>query len=254
MVKISVAIITLNEENRIAACIDSVKEIADEILVVDSFSSDRTPSIAEKKGANLIQNKFEGHIQQKNFALEKALYDHVLSLDADEVLSQQALKAVQKMKNSNEFMPCSFKRLTNYCGKWIKHCGWYPDRRIRLVDRKNARWAGENPHDTLVLDQNVNVKAVKADILHYSFASIASHAQTANFFSDIASKTHIEKSKRKVFFLTDIILNPFFTFFKKFFFQLGFLDGAYGFVVCILSSYSNFLKYVKIWNLQKKAL
>jgi glycosyltransferase involved in cell wall biosynthesis len=248
MFKISVAIITLNEERQIGRCIDSVKEIADEVLVVDSFSTDNTQAISESKGARFIQNKFEGHIEQKNFALSKTSFDHVLSLDADEALSSDAIQEIKKIKSSGEFHNYSFNRLTNYCGKWIHHCGWYPDRKLRLVDRRNAFWGGENPHDKLILKKGTPIH-LKADIFHYSFPTIASHVATANSFSDIAARQAILK-KRKIYFVIHVLLNPVFTFFKKYLVQLGFLDGFYGFVICRISAYSNFLKYSKIWQLK----
>lgn len=251
MIKISVTIITLNEEKHIGRCIDSVKEIADEVLVVDSFSTDKTKQIALEKGAIFIQNKFEGHIQQKNFALNKAKHDHILSLDADEALSEEAIEAILKIKNADNFKSYSFKRVTSYCGKWIKHCGWYPDKKIRLIDRRNAKWGGENPHDRLIAERGTELIEIDADILHYSFPTIASHAQTANSFSEIAAAQALEKNKR-INFIVHIILNPWFTFIKKYFFQLGFLDGFHGFVICVLSAHSNFLKYTKIWQLKRE--
>jgi glycosyltransferase involved in cell wall biosynthesis len=251
MIKLSVTIITLNEEKHIGRCIDSVKEIADEVLVVDSFSTDKTEEIALKKGALFIQNKFEGHIEQKNFALEKAKFDHILSLDADEALSKQAVEEILKIKDSDNFQSYRFKRVTSYCGKWIRHCGWYPDKKIRLIDRRNATWGGENPHDRLIVGNGIDVVEVNADILHYSFPTISSHAQTANSFSEIAANQAIQKGKR-INFIIHILLNPWFTFLKKYFFQLGFLDGFHGFVICVLSAHSNFLKYTKIWQLQRE--
>ena len=251
MIQLSVVIITLNEENQIGRCIDSIKDVADEILIIDSFSTDRTKEIAEGKGARFIQNKFEGHIQQKNFGLEKATFDYVLSLDADEALNDKAQKEVMKIKASWANDAYAINRLTNYCGKWIKHCGWYPDRKVRLVDRRKAKWGGENPHDRMIVDDGASLATWKGDILHYSFPTISSHAHTANSFSEIAAREAIKKEK-KINFIVHILLNPFFTFIKKYFFQLGFLDGYYGFIVCMLSAHSNFLKYTKIWQLKRE--
>lgn len=251
MKKISVVIITLNEEKRIGRCIDSVAEIADEILIIDSFSTDRTQEIAEQKGAQFIQNTFEGHIQQKNFGVNGAKYDMILSLDADESLDEVALSEIIKIKRDSSCDAYSFKRLTNYCGKWIRHCGWYPDKKTRLFDRKKGHWGGVNPHDRVVLDQDSTHQELGGNILHYSFPTISSHALTANSFSEIAALEAFNKGK-KVNFIVHILLNPTFTFIKKYFFQLGVLDGFYGFVICILSAHSNFLKYTKIWQLHRE--
>ncbi|XOV91877.1 MAG: glycosyltransferase family 2 protein [Bacteroidota bacterium] len=248
-VKISTVIITLNEEANIQRCIDSVKDIVDEIVVVDSFSSDRTPEICKENQVTFIQHKFEGYVEQINYALTQATHNHVLSLDADESLSEAARKKVRAVKENWEYDGYQFNRLTNYCGKWIRHCGWYPDKKVRLFDRTKAQWGGENPHYRVMLEKE-QIKYLNVDMLHYSFPSITSHAQTANNFSTIAANEAIKKGK-KASFLVHVLLNPPFTFFKKYFFQLGFLDGFYGWVVCVLSAYSNFLKYVKIWSYQK---
>lgn len=251
MKKLSVVIITLNEEDQIAGCIDSVSEVADEILIVDSFSTDKTRIISEKKGAIFIQNEFRGHIQQKNFGIAKASNDHILSLDADEQLDKEAQQQVKEIKSNWTHDSYTLKRLTNYCGKWIRHCGWYPDRKVRIFDRTKAAWGGENPHDKIILKDGSTNKEICGNILHYSFPTISSHAKTANSFSEIAA-FEAKKRGKKINLVVHILLNPFFTFIKKYFFQLGILDGFYGFVICILSAHSNFLKYTKIWQLNRE--
>ncbi len=248
-VKISVVIITLNEEENIQRCLDSVKEIADEVVVVDSFSTDKTPEICRKNQVKFMQHKFEGYVEQINYALSRASHDHILALDADEALSKKAQKKVAEIKKDWQFDGYQFNRLTNYCGKWIHHCGWYPDKKVRLFDRTKTQWGGENPHYRVMLEKH-QVNYLNVDILHYSFPTITSHAQTANNFSTIAAKEAIKKGK-KIYFVVHVMLNPWFTFVKKYFFQLGFLDGFYGLVVCVLSAHSNFLKYVKIWSHHK---
>ena len=249
MNKISTVIITYNEEKNIARCLDSVQEVSDEILVIDSFSTDQTKKIAEDKGAKFVGNPFESHIQQKNFALSMAKYDHVLSLDADEALSEKAKIEIKKTKEKWTYDSYSFNRLTQYCGKWIRHCGWYPDRKVRLMDRRKAGWGGRNPHDKIEIHVGSSNKALDADILHYSFPTISAHVKTANDFSEIAARSAIDDGK-KIYFALHIILNPIFTFLKKYFLQLGLLDGFYGFIICIMSAHANFLKYIKIWQLK----
>lgn len=250
MLKLSVAIITLNEESRIGECLSSVSEIADEVLVVDSFSTDKTKEICLSHGVRFIENEFQGHIEQKNFALSQAKYDFVLSLDADERLSQEAIRAIQEVKLRDNFDGFVFNRLTNYCGRWIRHCGWYPDRKLRLVDRRKAYWTGENPHDKLMLESGI-LEYIQADILHFSFPTIASHVKTANNFSEIAARQAYKRGRRINFFV-HILLNPIYTFVKKYLIQLGFLDGFYGYVICRISAHSNFLKYTKIWQLYRE--
>ena len=251
MNKLSVVVITFNEEKNIERCLESVKEIADEVIVVDSYSTDNTQKIVESRGAIFIENSFEGHRQQKNFALQKAKYDYVLSLDADEVLSVPAILSLKTIKSQPMSDAYSFNRKTNYCGKWIQHCGWYPDRKIRLINRKKAKWGGVNPHDKIILNQGIKPQKIEGDILHYSFPTISSHIVTADFYSEISSK-EIYKKDKTIYFIIHILLNPLFKFFKKYFVQLGILDGFYGFVICVLSAYSNFLKYTKTWQLYKE--
>jgi len=133
-IQLSVVIITFNEEKNIARCLDSVATIADDIVVVDSFSTDNTKHICEEKNIHFIEHKFDGHIEQKNWAITQAKHQYVLSLDADEALTKELQVEIIKAKNNWQYDGYSFNRLTNYCGVWIKHCGWYPDKKLRLWD------------------------------------------------------------------------------------------------------------------------
>ena len=250
-VNLSAVIITLNEEKNIGRCIDSLTGIADEILVVDSFSTDATESICLSKGARFIQNKFEGHIQQQNFAKEQASYDFIISVDADEALSPELRASILEAKSNWHADAFQVNRLTQYCGQWIHHCGWYPDRNIRVWDRTKGKWAGENPHNKIVMENSCVIEKLKGDLLHYSFPTIASHLQTMNSFSEIASREAIRKGKR-VNLIIHVVGNPIFTFVKKYFLQKGFLDGYYGFVICVNSAFANFSKYSRIYAMQRK--
>jgi glycosyltransferase involved in cell wall biosynthesis len=145
LIKLSVVIITFNEEKNIERCLRSVADIAEEILVVDSFSVDRTEEICRKYGVKFVNHSFEGHIEQKNWALEQTRFNHVLSLDADEVVSEALKRSIQYIRENWKDDGYSFNRLTNYCGQWINHCGWYPDKKLRLFDKTKGRWGGVNP-------------------------------------------------------------------------------------------------------------
>src|SRR6476620_7997347 len=147
MIKLSVVIITFNEERNIGRCLKSVKEVADEIVVLDSFSKDKTREICESHGARFIQHAFDGHIQQKNRAITFAAYPHILSLDADEALDETLIDSIKKIKQNFTKDGYYLNRLTNYCGHWVRHCGWYPDRKLRLADSRKGHWTGVNPHD-----------------------------------------------------------------------------------------------------------
>ena len=194
MNKLSVVIITLNEEKNIERCIASVKEIADEILIVDSLSSDKTKEICERLGCRFVEQKFLGYVEQKNFALKLATHPYVLSLDADEAVSKELNIEIMKIKNNFDVNGFSFNRLTQYNGHWVKHCGWYPDTKLRLIEKSRGQWGGTNPHDCLEVQGKV--VHLRGDLLHYSYDSISSHIQQSNKFSSIEAQALYHKGKR----------------------------------------------------------
>jgi glycosyltransferase involved in cell wall biosynthesis len=251
-VKISAVIITFNEEKNISRCLDSVKDVADDIVVVDSFSTDSTEQICKSWGVRFIQHAFEGHIEQKNYAMSKARHDYVLSLDADEALSEELKASILNVKRNCNHDGYSFNRITNYCGKWIRHCGWYPDKKVRLWDRRKGSWGGVNPHDKVIMEKDSSIKGLSGDLLHYSYYTIRENISQINNFSEIAAQAAYEMGE-KANVVLDIVLNPIFTFLKKYFLKLGFLDGYYGFVVSINSAYFRFLKYAKLQEMNKKS-
>ncbi|AKD03125.1 glycosyltransferase family 2 protein [Pontibacter korlensis] len=251
-VKLSVVIITYNEERNIARCLESVKRVADEIVVVDSFSKDRTKEICLGYGARFIEHPFGGHIEQKNYALTQATYNHVLSLDADETLTPELEQAVLTAKNNWEADAYSMNRLTNYCGKWIHHSGWYPDTKVRLFDRTKAVWGGENPHDKIILDKGASLQHLRGDLLHYSYYSVSQHLGQINKFTDASSNAMIRGGK--TVFLPMVIIKPLFRFFRAYVLKRGFLDGPEGFIISVSSAVSVYYKYVKLYmhNRQQK--
>lgn len=248
-VNLSVVIITFNEEANIARCLKSVEGIADEVVVVDSFSTDRTKEICLAMGARFVEHPFKGHIEQKNFALTQAASDYVLSLDADEALSGELKASVLAAKLNWTDDAYRMNRITNYCGKWIKHGGWYPDRKLRLFDRRRATWGGQNPHDKIIPEEGVSIAYVSGDLLHYSYTSIRQHLNQMNFFTDIASEEMKQKGKRVS--ILGLIVKPPFRFFRMYLLQLGFLDGFEGFCIATLSAYAVFAKYAKLYMYNK---
>lgn len=241
---ISVVIITFNEEKNIGRCLESVKNIADEIVVLDSFSTDKTEEICLRHGARFFQHPFDGHIEQKNRAITYATYPHILSLDADEVLSLELEQSIKAVKENWQADGYYFNRLTNYCGKWIRHCGWYPDRKLRLWDSRKGKWGGVNPHDKYMLEPNAKQVFLKGDLLHYSYSSIAEHSRRSDNYSNIAAKAGFERGKRSTIF--KIWLYPKWRFFRDYIIKLGFLDGFYGYLICKVNASTTFQKYVKI--------
>lgn len=247
MIKLSAVIITYNEEKNIGRCLDSLNKVADEIVVVDSYSTDATAEICKNKGVKFIQHAFEGHIEQKNFAITQATYPHILSLDADEVLTDKLAQSITKVKSNWNADGYYLNRLTNYCGKWIKHCGWYPDRKLRLWDSRKGSWGGTNPHDKYMLQEGCKTANLNGDLLHYSFYSIEQHVRQVNLFSEIAAKAQFKEGKSVS--AAYIVISPIARFIRDYFFKKGFLDGYYGLVICTINSYAKFLKYAKLRSL-----
>lgn len=250
MIQLSVVIITFNEEKNIGICLEAAKDVADELVVVDSFSTDKTAEICRKYNVKFVQHTFEGHIQQKNWALTQTSNDCVLSLDADEVLSPRLKASILEIKKNWTHDGYYFNRLTNYCGKWIRHGGWYPDRKLRLWDKRKGQWKGVNPHDRFELVKGATKKYIKGDLLHYSYFSIRGHIDQVNKFTGLGSKAAFEIGKKSNFL--KITFAPFWKFVKDYIIRLGFLDGYYGYIIAMISAHASFIKYVKLKELWRK--
>jgi glycosyltransferase involved in cell wall biosynthesis len=252
MENLSVVIITYNEEKNIGRCIDSIRAIADEIIILDSYSEDKSVEIAEQKGAIVKQKKFEGFIEKKNSVLEIASNPYVLSLDADEIPDEVLINSILEAKKQFTHKAYSMNRCTSYCGRFIRHGIWYPDKKLRLFDKTVARWGGINPHDKVELSGSYPVKHLKGDILHFSYNSIEEHIAQNNKLSSMAASSLLQQGKRtsKMKFL----VNPIWAFFLDYFLRLGLLDGFYGFVIAINIAHFTFLKHVKLYRLQQGTL
>lgn len=251
MNKLSVVIITYNEERNIGRCIDSVLPVADEVLVLDSLSTDKTCAIAVAKGARVVQQPFAGYIEQKNAALALAGFDLVLSLDADEALDERLQQSILAAKKETPVAGYTMNRCTNYCGKFIRHGNWYPDRKLRLFNKQLARWGGTNPHDKVEFYSPQPSKQLAGDILHYSYYSLEEHITQINKFSTISAENYFSLGKRTT--LIRIWFNPWWAFFSCYVLRGGFLDGFYGYVIAKTVAQITFLKYSKLYLLQRKA-
>jgi glycosyltransferase involved in cell wall biosynthesis len=251
MPKISVVVITLNEERNIGRCLESVKNIADEIVVVDSFSTDKTEEISRSYGAVFIRNEFVDYVKQHTFADAQATYDHIVCLDADEALSEELAQSIQiakkYWKNDGYFM----NRLTNYCGKWIRYSGWYPDKKLRLYDRRKGKWIGRKLHERFILTTGSTAGHLKGDLLHYSFYSIESHLKQADKFSTMSAEALLEGGKRIPAYY--LYMKPAAKFFRNYFLKMGFLDGIYGYIICRIAATETFWKYLKAYQRQHGA-
>ncbi|PLX04984.1 MAG: glycosyltransferase family 2 protein [Marinilabiliales bacterium] len=242
MVNISVVIIAFNEERDISRCLKSVVDIADEIVVVDSFSTDKTVEIAKSFGSKVITHEFNSYIDQKNYALKQAEYNIVLSLDADEELSKKLKNSILEVKKQGfDYDGYSMNRLTRIGDKWINHSGWYPDTKLRLFDKTKGKWAGLNPHDEFVYYDKSNIYKLNGDLLHHSFYSFEELKKQSDKFAKLGAKAYYKKGKKAPFL--KIIFNPALRFIRDYFFNKGFLHGINGIRVSYNNSHSTYLKY-----------
>jgi glycosyltransferase involved in cell wall biosynthesis len=247
---LSVVIITYNEEKNIRRCIDSVLKVADEIIVVDSFSDDNTVDIAVSMGAAVKQSKFSGYISQKNKAINLATHNYVLLLDADEKLSDELARSILKAKQNFEFSAYTMKRCSIFCGKYIKHGLWYPDKKLRLFDKRYGTCGGLNPHDKIIMQGDVDVQLLKGDLLHYTFESLEEYRKRNDEVSSVAAQSlydaGIKRSKMR------IVFSPLWAFINGYFLRLGFIEGYTGFVIAMHTAYQSYLKYQKLRQLQRE--
>ncbi|HSH51791.1 MAG TPA: glycosyltransferase family 2 protein [Bacteroidales bacterium] len=249
MEKISATIITYNEEKNIERCLKSLQGVAEEIIVVDSFSKDKTKEICLKYNVQFFARNFKNYSDQKNFAIKQTKYNLMLSIDADEELSDELKKSIIHIKSNRKSDGYYFNRITNYCGKWIKHSGWYPNHQLRLWNKEKGQWVGII-HETLSVPKN-STTHIKGDLLHFSYENFSQHLLKINTFTDFQAKEMFDNQKSVTFF--KIICKPFFRFIRHYFIQLGFLDGLEGFIISIHSAYGQFLKYIKLRHLYKNA-
>ncbi len=238
---ISATIICLNESEHIAGCIRSLQPVADEIVVLDSGSSDDTVAQATALGAKVFHQPFLGHIDQKNKAMSLASHDMILSLDADEVLSEGLQQSILAAKKEAELQAYSMNRLNNFCGQWIHHTGWYPDRKIRLWDRRIGRWGGTNPHDKVVLNPGISVRQLAGDILHYTYQSETGFDQQSDKFARIAAEAMYKQGKNPGLFPP--VWRAVFRFLRDYILKQGFRDGRAGLIISRGNARYTYLKY-----------
>jgi glycosyltransferase involved in cell wall biosynthesis len=251
MAFLSVVIITFNEEKNIRRCLESVRGLADEIVVVDSLSTDGTKKVCHELGVRFIEQAFLGYIEQKNFALDQASNDMVLSLDADEAVDELLKTALLGAKRDG-FSADGYimNRCTNYCGKWIRHGAWYPDRKLRLFNRKKGRWGGINPHDKVEMEGGSRTIRLRGDILHYTYASFSEHIAQLNKFTSIQAEAMYKQGKKAS--VLKLLVNPAVAFVSGYILKGGFLDGLDGLMIARTVSYQTFTKYAKLLDYQRK--
>ncbi|MFZ1692086.1 MAG: glycosyltransferase family 2 protein [Flavobacteriales bacterium] len=246
---VSVVIITRNEERNIARCLESLHGVADEVIVVDAESTDATRAIAEAHGAQVHVRPWKGYSDQKNHANALASHDWILSLDADEVLSDALRDDLLRRKQEGFKGAYRLKRLTNYCGHWVRHGGWYPDAKVRLFPKDGTRWEGDHVHEELVLPHGCVITDLRGDLLHYSYHSVQDHVDRIERYSDLHARAMHERGRRAP--LWKLWLAPAFKFVQCYGMLLGFLDGWAGWRIAVLSARAVRLKYSKLRELQR---
>lgn len=248
-VSLSVAIITYNEEHRIRECLLSVHDWVDEVVVLDSFSTDQTEFICRRfEKVHFFQHPFDGHIEQKNRALDLCRSEWILCIDADEQVSTELKESIQNFIHQKlPINGAKIPRLTFHMQRFIRHGGWYPCARYRLVRRGQGCWGGENPHDRLKIEGKGT--RLKGDLLHLSFKDLSHQVQTINHFSSIAALARF--NRRKSSSILRLLVKPLSKFLECYCLKRGFLDGLPGFIIAVSSSYSSFLKEAKLLELQR---
>lgn len=243
--EISAVIITYNEADRLSAALESVREVCDEIIIVDSFSSDDTLKIARNFGARTVQLAFTDYSTQKNYANSLAAYPWILSIDADERISPLLAQEILAIKSNEPETVCGYtmRRKTWYLGRFVTHSGWYPDRKLRLFKKSMAHWQGI-VHERLILDGPTS--ALKGHLLHYTYRNISDQVARLNRYSTFLARNLID---RNIFILfLKLFYAPFFTFFRHYFLKLGILDGFSGLVIALVSAHGTALKYLKAYE------
>ena len=247
--KISACVIAFNEERKIRRCLQSLTW-CDEIIVVDSFSTDRTLEICREFTDHVYQHEWLGYVGQRNLVREMSNYPWILFLDSDEEVSPALRDEIlaEFEQGTNDYVGYEFPRLVYYLGRWIRHGEWYPDVKLRLFKKEFGRTEGQEPHDRVSV--NGAVKRLKNPVWHYTYDDITDHVNTLNRFSSIgAQQKFVHESP---FRWTDLFFRPMFRFIKGFILRRGFLDGSHGFVIALMSAYGAYLKYAKLWEMYRR--
>jgi glycosyltransferase involved in cell wall biosynthesis len=244
---ISAVIITRNEERIIGSCLEAVQQVADEIIIVDSFSTDRTVEISKNFGAKIFIREWPGFGPQKIFGVQMASHNYILALDADEILTDEAISEIKNLKETGLKGVYELSRLNFYFGKFLRYGMESPDYKKRLFDRREVQWNDNQIHEDLVVTDGYPVIRLKGRIKHYSYYSIEHYIEKANYYTTIAAN-ELEKKGKKDYYVK-LLVSPGFVFIKSYFLKRGFLDGMHGFITALFNARTNFLKYAKLWEL-----
>jgi glycosyltransferase involved in cell wall biosynthesis len=256
--RFTLCVITRDEEQNLARCLASAR-FADDVVVLDSGSTDRTVEVARAAGARVFVEPFRGHVAQKNRAVELAKHDWVLSLDADEELTPQLRESVERaLATAGEadatgngaargLAAFELPRKTCYAGRFVLHSGWWPEWKVRLFDRRRARWGGEDPHDRVEVDGRV--ERLDGALHHYAYRDLGHHVEKVNRYTTTMARGMAERGVRSSAFA--MVARPLGAFLRMYVLRRGFLDGTRGFVLATVGAFYVFLKYAKLWELTR---
>jgi glycosyltransferase involved in cell wall biosynthesis len=249
MESLSAVIITFNEEKNIERCLKSLQNVADEIIVVDSFSTDQTEAICQSFNVKFHKMEWEGYAKTKNKAQALASSEYVISIDADECLDEQLIREISQLKKNGFKGVYSMNRLTNYCGSWVYHCGWNPDWKIRIYPKSRVKWNDAIVHEELIIPNDLIMYQLNGRLHHYSYFSTNQHRSKADQYSKLTAIKYAEQGKKCYFFTP--FLSAFSRFLSMYIFKLGFLDGKAGWNISRISAESNAYKYRELRRLIK---
>ncbi|MEO7396935.1 MAG: glycosyltransferase family 2 protein [Ilumatobacteraceae bacterium] len=252
MDKISAVIITHNASATIANCINALKKVSDEIIVIDSFSTDDTPEICKEQGIIFIQKNWLGYGPQKNFGIDKTSNNYILSIDADEIISDELATSIKKEKQAGLSGLYNLLFLHYYYVGFLKHGAAKPDTKVRLFNKTNVRWNEREVHEALLIPTEEKIKQLPGYLLHYTYFSISHQIKKIDNYTTLGAKELFKKGKKH--YLFKMIFSPPINFIMNYFIRLGFLDGIHGFVLASVTAYESFVKYAKLWEMEIKEM
>ncbi len=247
-VPVSAVVITYNEEKNIERCLQSLTRLTDDIVVVDSFSKDNTEDICRKYKVNFLRRKWEGYGPTKNLGNSYAQYDYILSLDADEELSEDLIEEIKRELNNPQFDSFEIPRKSNFCGQWLKFGHWNPESHIRIFRKDKIKWDSSPVHEKLNMEKGTTVKKLKGAILHYTIYSFDQYDHKNDKYSTLAAERLFKEGKKPGFI--KLYISPLYRFFHSYILKLGILDGYFGYVIAKETGRVTFQKYNKLKKLR----
>jgi (heptosyl)LPS beta-1,4-glucosyltransferase len=249
--KLSAVIISLNEERDIGRCLESLVDVCDEIIVLDAYSSDRTADICLAAGVRFLQREWKGYSDAKNYANQLATGDLIVSLDADEALSPELADSIRILREEAPLHTAyAMNRLNQYFGGWVRHGDWYPDRKVRIFRKNEARWEG-TIHEKLVFNDATRIIRLKGDLLHYASPTVRDYVTKSWHYAQLVARADFEQKRRKLW-LYHAAIKPVSLFVRSYFLKLGFLDGYRGFLLAVIAAWERYMRYVAFRQLKKR--